>query len=97
MLISGAAIFAVLQAFDIYDNLWRPLLWGIPAFLMVNGAVTIEGRGGIPHIPLLKILALIELSWISLTGRAHRASSPPACPGGSRRPRGCAPASGPRP
>lgn len=24
-------------------------------------------------IPLLKILALIELSWISLTGRAHRA------------------------
>ncbi len=37
---------AVLQAIDYRDYDWRPLFWGVPAVLLVGGAVDIEAAGG---------------------------------------------------
>lgn len=53
---AGVLIFAVLQVTGFYDNLWRPLLWGVPAFLTVAGLVTVEARGGLPTIGWLKLI-----------------------------------------
>jgi len=56
MALSGAGVFAILQATDIYDNLWRPILWGIPAFLIISGYIAIEAGGRLPSMPVLKYL-----------------------------------------
>jgi len=56
MAAAGVLLFAGLQIFGIYDNLWRPLLWGAPAFLIVMGLVSVEAHGGLPSIRPLKLI-----------------------------------------
>lgn len=38
-------MFVVLSFFDLYASLWRPILWGTPAALLVAGAVSLEADG----------------------------------------------------
>jgi len=47
MLAAGVAAFVAMEAAGWTSELWRPLVWGAPALLIVAGAVTIEARGGI--------------------------------------------------
>jgi exopolysaccharide production protein ExoZ len=56
MLTAGLAILALMQIAGILDELWRPFLWGVPAVLMVAGAVTLEARLGVFRSPVLKAL-----------------------------------------
>jgi exopolysaccharide production protein ExoZ len=52
----GLAAFAGLQATGFIDELWRPLIWGLPAALLVGGALTVEARGGVFRSPALQRL-----------------------------------------
>ena len=49
-------LFALIQMINIDWDLWRPMVWGVPAAMLVAGAVSIEADGGWPAIPGLKIL-----------------------------------------
>ncbi len=53
---AGVAILALMQAFDFVNELWRPFLWGVPALLIVLGAVTLETRVGVLPSRALKAL-----------------------------------------
>ena len=52
----GIGLFAVIQSINLDWDLWRPMVWGAPAVMMVAGAVTIEADGGWNSIPGLKTL-----------------------------------------
>ena len=56
MLLLGIIAFAGLQITSFIDELWRPLLWGAPAVLVVGGALSIETNGGVPMSRPLKAL-----------------------------------------
>ncbi len=56
LIITGLAIFCALSRFDLYASLWRPLLWGAPAALIVVGAVSLEVQGAIPRLAWLERL-----------------------------------------
>jgi exopolysaccharide production protein ExoZ len=56
MLGMGLAAFAIMAATGFVDELWRPLIWGGPAILIVAGAVAIEARGRAPRLPAMKTL-----------------------------------------
>ena len=43
----AVAFWAVVEMGGLFVEFWRPLLWGIPATLLVAGAVTVEARGGL--------------------------------------------------
>ncbi len=50
-LISGALlIWALVQLGGLFSELWRPLVWGVPATLLVAGALCLEGRTGQPPL-----------------------------------------------
>jgi len=49
MLGAGVAAFAGMEAAGWVNELWRPLVWGLPALLIVAGAVTLETAGAIPR------------------------------------------------
>jgi exopolysaccharide production protein ExoZ len=55
-LILGATAFAGLEISGFINELWRPLLWGAPAALMVGGALGVEARGRLPRSGPLKTL-----------------------------------------
>lgn len=54
----GLAIFIVIYVLRLsaYESLWRPLIWGAPAFMIVAGIVAAEADGGFPDIPWLRFL-----------------------------------------
>jgi exopolysaccharide production protein ExoZ len=52
----GVAALAVLESIDFHDYNWRPILWGVPAGLIVTGAVAAEAGGALPRLPGLKLL-----------------------------------------
>ncbi len=49
LLVLGLATFAILQITGFIDELWRPLIWGAPATLLVLGGLCVEARGGAPR------------------------------------------------
>jgi exopolysaccharide production protein ExoZ len=51
---AAALIWTLVQAGRLFTELWRPLLWGVPAVLTVTGALCIEagGSGVAPRGPL---------------------------------------------
>ncbi len=53
---AGMTLFAVIQMINMDWDLWRPMVWGAPAALLVAGAVSIEADGGWKAIPGMKIL-----------------------------------------
>lgn len=52
----GIGLFTLIQMINMDWDLWRPMVWGAPAAMMVAGAVSIEADGGWPAIPGLKTL-----------------------------------------
>ncbi len=46
LLVLGLASFLLLLLTGFTDELWRPLIWGLPASLLVAGALSIEAHGG---------------------------------------------------
>ena len=50
------ACFVVLQTLDYRDYDWRPLFWGVPAAILVAGAVDAEAARGLWNILPLKLL-----------------------------------------
>jgi exopolysaccharide production protein ExoZ len=52
----GVGAFAILEATGFINELWRPLLWGVPAALIVAGALSLEARGAVIRSPALKTL-----------------------------------------
>jgi exopolysaccharide production protein ExoZ len=63
LVIVGVDLFAAQQVLRLHApqmqimlDLWRPFLWGIPAFLTVAGAVSIEAGGGVPEVRALRVL-----------------------------------------
>jgi exopolysaccharide production protein ExoZ len=52
----GVGIFTILEVIGFINELWRPLLWGVPAALIVAGALSFEARGRVIRSSVLKIL-----------------------------------------
>lgn len=59
MLGLGQILFVVLWLSAIDPDLWRPMIWGVPAVLVVAGVVTVEADGGWPR-----------WSWLGALGNA---------------------------
>ncbi len=56
MIVLALAGWFLVQTTGWFVELWRPFQWGIPATLLVAGAVTAEVRGGWPTFPPLRRL-----------------------------------------
>lgn len=56
MLGLGQALFVALWLSKIDPDLWRPMIWGVPAVLVVAGVVTVEADGGWPRWRWLGLL-----------------------------------------
>lgn len=52
----GLVLFIGIEASKVDPDLWRPMIWGLPAALVVLGAVTVEADGGWKGLPGLKVL-----------------------------------------
>jgi len=52
----GVCAYAALEATRFINELWRPLLWGVPAAAIVAGALCLEARGAIFRSRALKTL-----------------------------------------
>jgi exopolysaccharide production protein ExoZ len=54
LILAALLIWTLVQAGGLFTELWRPLLWGVPAVLTVGGGLAIEagGSGAAPHGPL---------------------------------------------
>ena len=50
LLVLGAGAFAALQITGFVNELWRPLIWGAPATLLVMGALCVETDGGVARL-----------------------------------------------
>lgn len=56
MLGGGLGLFALIQLINLDWDLWRPMVWGVPAVLLTAGVVSVEADGGWTAIPGLKTL-----------------------------------------
>ena len=56
LFVGGLAAFAGMHLSGVEWDLWRPLFWGLPAFMMVAGLAAVEQDTGLPDIPLLRSL-----------------------------------------
>jgi exopolysaccharide production protein ExoZ len=50
---AGLAAMAAPTALGFFNELGRPLLWGLPASMIVAGALAIEASGGLPRLAFL--------------------------------------------
>jgi len=56
LIAAALAVWTVIQSSGVFVELWRPFFWGVPATLLVAGALTVEARGGVAVWPWLKNL-----------------------------------------
>lgn len=52
----GIGLFVTIQMLNMDWDLWRPMVWGAPAAMLVAGAVSIEADGGWKPVPGLRTL-----------------------------------------
>lgn len=52
----GIGLFVLIQLMNMDWDLWRPMVWGAPAAMLVAGAVSIEADGGWKPVPGLRRL-----------------------------------------
>jgi exopolysaccharide production protein ExoZ len=50
------ASYGLLLAFNPLVYFWRPIIWGVPAALLVAGLVSVESQGGLPEVRWLHFL-----------------------------------------
>lgn len=74
MLVTGALAFAAVAVSGIDVEPARALLWGLPALLVVAGAVGLEGRGKAPEAPALKAIGDASYSLYLVHGLAISAT-----------------------
>lgn len=53
---AGLGAYVLMFALQSEWDLWRPLFWGFPAFLLVAGLTSVEADGGVADWPWLKAL-----------------------------------------
>ncbi|HEY2178216.1 MAG TPA: acyltransferase [Caulobacteraceae bacterium] len=56
LIIAGLAALAIPAMLGAFSELGRPFIWGIPAAMIVGGALAIENHGGPPRLPALEKL-----------------------------------------
>jgi exopolysaccharide production protein ExoZ len=56
LFVCGLSSFAAMYIAGVEWDLWRPLFWGFPAFLLVAGLTAVEQDGGLPEVPWLRSL-----------------------------------------
>jgi exopolysaccharide production protein ExoZ len=56
LLTAGVGAFAAMRVAGFHSDLWRPLIWGVPALAIVTGALSIEAGGGLFGSRTLKLL-----------------------------------------
>jgi exopolysaccharide production protein ExoZ len=56
MLGGGLSLFVIIWLSAIDPDLWRPMVWGVPAALVVAGAISVEADGGWPRWRWLGLL-----------------------------------------
>ena len=56
LIAAGLAALAIPAALGLFNELWRPLIWGLPAMLIVAGALGLERSGGVGRSPALMAL-----------------------------------------
>jgi exopolysaccharide production protein ExoZ len=56
LLAAGLGAFVALRLLGLHSDMWRNLIWGVPALAIVAGAVTLEANGGVRSSPPLKQL-----------------------------------------
>jgi len=56
LFVCGLASFGAMHLAGVEWDLWRPLFWGVPAFLLVAGLTAVEQDGGLPQWRLPKAL-----------------------------------------
>ncbi|HYG27211.1 MAG TPA: acyltransferase [Caulobacteraceae bacterium] len=56
LFVGGLSAFVLMQLMGVEWDLWRPLFWGLPAFMMVAGLVAVEQSGGLRELPWLRSL-----------------------------------------
>ena len=83
LLVAGLGTFAALRLLGVHSDLWRNLIWGVPALAIVAGAVSIEADGGVAALPALRLLgdgsySLYLVHWIviALLAKAVRPTDP---------------------
>jgi exopolysaccharide production protein ExoZ len=74
MLALGVAGFATVALSGVDVERARALLWGVPAFLLVAGAVSVERAGPIPSLPPLRALGDASYSLYLVHGLAISAA-----------------------
>jgi exopolysaccharide production protein ExoZ len=70
----GLALFAGVAVAGLDVSQARVLLWGVPAFLLVAGAVSVERAGPVPSLPPLRILGDASYSLYLVHGLAISAA-----------------------
>jgi exopolysaccharide production protein ExoZ len=56
LMVAGLACFAGLHLLALHSDPWRPILWGVPATLIVAGALSLDTRSGLAGPARLKPL-----------------------------------------
>ena len=51
LIAGGLGLWVLEGALGVFTELWRPLLWGVPAFLVVAGVLSLETGGGLARLP----------------------------------------------
>ena len=47
---AGLALFAAQRLVGFHSDFWRPLVWGVPAAMIVAGALSVEADGGVRRL-----------------------------------------------
>lgn len=56
LMAGGVMLFMVIGVAGIDAELWRPMVWGAPALMLVAGAVAVEADGGWPNLSVFNLL-----------------------------------------
>ena len=51
LVLAALGVWAIEGALRLFTELWRPLVWGAPAFLMVAGGLSLEMGGALRRLP----------------------------------------------
>lgn len=56
LVVIAVTLFAGLSFLDLFEAVFRPIWWGVPALALIAGLVMVEDDGGLPNWPWLRFL-----------------------------------------